>query len=123
MKKDELGLTRKQHYALLFFASCTSIYEASRQSGIVPQTYYKWLQNPTFRQALEKEKARIREEAMHILKASLHKATEKLVQLLEAVSESIQRQAANDIIHYVQKDREINEIEARIEQLENKVRK
>lgn len=123
MKRDGTGLTRKQRYALRYFASCSTVHEAARQSGVVPQTYYKWLQNPTFCFELEKEKATLRDEAMHILKVHLHKATEKLINLLNAESESIQRQTANDIINHLQRDRELCDIEERMEILEDRVKR
>jgi hypothetical protein len=59
--------------------------------------------------------------ALDSLKANVGKATETLVKLLDSKSEPIRARAAEDIIEFAQKAIEHEELEKRIEALEQRL--
>ena len=58
-------------------------------------------------------------EALDVLKVNTRKAAETLVGLLDSSNEFLQRLTANDVLAHVQKNRELETIEERIEAIEN----
>ncbi len=86
------------------------------------ETYYQWLSNPAFKEALGRQKDRVVEEALDIMKANMTKAVNALVGLLKTKNQFLKRSVANDILGHVLKSKELEDIERRIEALERAVR-
>src|SRR5579872_1470086 len=101
MKKDAKELSPRQRQALPCFLNANSIIECCKKAGISPKTYYEWMNETPFKEALEKEKSLLREEALSILKLSLPRAVKTLSDLLETPNESVRRLAAKDIMEHV----------------------
>ena len=83
---------------------------------------YAWLKEETFRQELKRQRDAVIERALDNLKANISKATETLVKLLDSDKEPIQARAAEDIIEFTQKALEHEELEKRIDALEESIK-
>jgi hypothetical protein len=119
-KTDETGLSKRQLKALPFFVTSCSDIDACRQANISKQTYYEWLKNPHFKKELKNLRDLVIEDAVEQLKAYTSKAVSTLVQLLDVDNNALQRNVANDILNYVARYKEIQELEERIEAMERR---
>ena len=119
IKSDKNRLSERQVKALPFFISTPSDKEGCRQAKIAPQTFYEWLKEPAFKAELSRLRNMIVDDAVESLKAHTTRAVDTLVKLLDTGNPSLQRSVANDIIQHVIKFKECQEIERRIQALEN----
>ncbi len=114
MKKSESNkLSVKQRKAIFHLIACSTVKEALKKTGISHQTYFHWIQQSLFQDALRDAREKVFEDAFDFLKFNVKKGAETLVDLLDAESESVRRQTANDILNHLQKHREINDIQLR----------
>ena len=119
---DTSDLNERQLKALTFFAACITHEDACRQASISRNTFYEWLKEPNFKQALRQLQSSIMEDAMNSLRNCAAKAVERLVHLMEHGSnENVQRMAANDLLKHLQEYKEQEDIIARVEDLKEKV--
>ena len=117
-KTDETGLSKRQLKALPFFVTSCSDVDACRKANISKQTYYEWLKKPLFKRELKRLRDLVIEDAVEQLKAYTSKAVSTLVKLLDVDNSALQRNVANDILNYVARYKEIQELEERIEAME-----
>ena len=115
------GLTEKQLRLIPFLLGAPSMEEACKQAKISKVTVYGWLKREAFRGELRRQREEVIRVALDTLKASTAKATETLVRLLDSEKETISIRAAESIIEYTQKALEHEELERRIEALEEKL--
>jgi len=119
-KTDETGLSERQLKALPFFVTSCSDIDACRKANISKQTYYEWLKNPHFKAELKHLRDLVIEDAVEQLKAYTSKAVSTLVNLLDVDNSALQRNVANDILNYVARYKEIQELEESIEEMEGR---
>jgi hypothetical protein len=119
-KSDQNGLSERQLKALPFFITSCSEIEACRSANISKQTYYDWLKEAPFKAELKRLRDLVIEDAVEQLKAHTSKAVNTLVKLLDADNGALQRGVANDILTYVARYKEIQELETRIEAIESR---
>ena len=119
-KSNQTGLSERQLKALPFFVTSCSDIDACRQANISKQTYYEWLKNPHFKAELKHLRDLVIEDAVEQLKAYTSKAVSTLVKLLDVDNSALQRNVANDILNYVARYKEIQELEERIEAMEGR---
>ena len=116
-------LTDRQVRVIPYLLTSPSIEEACRRARVHKTTVYEWLKDETFRRELKRQRDAIIERALDSLKANIAKATETLVKHLDSGKENISLRAAESIIEFTQKAVEHEELERRIEALEDKVTK
>src|SRR5215475_9573429 len=114
-------LTAKQARVIPYLLGAPSIEEGCRRAKISKVTVYEWLKQEIFRQELKRQRDELIKGALDSLKANVSRAIETLVKLLASKSEPIRARAAEDIIEFVQKAIEHEELEKRIEALEEKL--
>ena len=118
--KDRSSLTRRQLHALPFLISNPSIELAAKQAGISPKQIFDWLNQPAFRQELENRKNNAVNQAVDRLKATVSKACDTLIGLLDhAESESVRHRVAIDMLNMTLKFMEFKDVEQRIRKLED----
>ena len=117
---DDWELTDRQKRVIPFLLASPSTEEACRQAHINKTTVYEWLKDKTFRQELKRQRDAVIERALDSLKARIAKASETLVKHLDSTRENISIRAAEDIIEFAQKALEHEELEKRIEALEQR---
>ena len=70
--------------------------EACRRARINKTTVYEWLRDETFRHELKRQRVAVIERALDSLKATIAKASETLVKLLDSDKEAIRARAAEN---------------------------
>ena len=122
MTEPNKKLTDRQKQALPHLVGCGSCEEGCRAAGITRTTYYEWLKRPIFKKELDALREGVIRDAVDMLKGAATKAAQKLVGLLDTEDNpSLLRFVANDILGHVMKFKELEDIEARIQQLEMRV--
>ena len=103
----------------------SSSYEKGcRKARISRNTFYEWLKDPVFKAELKRQRDTVIEEALETLKSSMTNAVKVLLELLdETKNEYLKRNVAKDIIGYVIKAKEIEDLDKRITEIENSIRK
>ena len=114
-------LTDRQRRVIPHLLASPSTEEACRRAKINKTTVYEWLRDETFRQELKRQRDAVIERALDSLKASIAKATETLVKHLDSKRENISIRAAEGIIEFAQKALGDEELEKRIEALEERL--
>jgi len=102
-------------------ADARSIEEGCKRAGVSKATVYEWLKDDVFRNELKRQRNSIIDSAVDTLKANIAKATETLVKHLDSKHENISIRAAESIIEFTQKALEHEELEKRIEALEDRL--
>jgi len=115
-------LSAKQLQALPHIVVAASDKEGCKAAGISRNTYYKWAKEPAFMAELAKRRDQVVTESLDVLKGHIDKAVAALVGLLKTKNEGLRRQTATNIIDYVLKIKEINEIEKRLDTIEEAIR-
>ncbi|WP_068470303.1 hypothetical protein [Candidatus Protochlamydia phocaeensis] len=97
-------MKRSQQKAIPYLLSCKSYAQAAREIGVSENQIY-----PEFKAELDRQRNTVIELSIGTLKLSTIKASETLVELLSSPIDNVQRGAANDILNYVAKYKEIQE--------------
>ena len=118
---DSKALTARQTRVIPYLLDASSIEDGCKRARVSKVTVYAWLKQENFRQELKRQRDELIRGALDSLKANLSKATETLVKLLDSDSEPMQARAAEDIIEFGQKALEHEELEKRIEALEERL--
>jgi predicted DNA-binding protein YlxM (UPF0122 family) len=118
---DSKLLTARQMRVISYLLDAPSIEEGCKRAKISKVTVYAWLKQENFRQELKRQRDELVRGALDSLKANVTKATETLVKLLDSDSEPMQLRAAEDIIEFAQKAIEHEELQKRIEVLEERL--
>lgn len=111
-------LPEKQRRLIPYIVNAHTIEQGCRDAGITATTFYMYLKDPAFAQELRAARDGAVSEAMETLKNATTKAVSELVLLLSSADENIRRRAAVDVLSFVTKWREFNEIEDRLVQIE-----
>jgi hypothetical protein len=117
-KSSAEELTERQRKTIPFLVASPTMEEGRRKAKLSKNALYEWLKTPVFRQELSAQRELVITEALDALKGHMTKATETLVGLLNADSDSLKRYVANDIINHVLKAKELQDLEERLEKLE-----
>jgi hypothetical protein len=99
-------------------AAGLEIAEAAKVANVSESTAYRRLRDPAFRHLVAELRGKMVEQAVGRLAASMTKAADRLVKLLDSKSERVRLNTAKAIIGMVQKLREQTEIEDRLAALE-----
>jgi transposase len=118
---DSKALTTRQTRVIPYLLDAPSIEEGSKRARVSKVTVYSWLKQENFRQELKRQRDELIRGALDSLKANIGKATETLVKLLDSKSEPIRARAAEDIIEFAQKAIEHEELEKRVQALEERL--
>jgi hypothetical protein len=118
---DPKALTARQIRVIPYLLDAPSIEEGCRRAKVSKVTVYEWLKQEAFQRELKCQRDELIRSALDSLKANVGRATETLVKLLGSKSEPIRARAAEDIIEFAQKALEHEELEKRIEALEERL--
>ena len=118
-------LTRKQEEAIIALLSSRNTEEAARACNIPPRTLHRWLTEPAFTAAYREARRQAYQQSIAVLqKGSTAAATTLLKVMLDlATPASTRVRAAESILAHSAKAIEIEDIEARVEELERAVEK
>ena len=114
-------LTPKQLRVIPFLLESPSIEEGCKKARVAKATFYGWLKEEAFKEALRSQREEVIRGGLETLKANVSRATETLVRLLDSEKEAIQVRAAEDIIEFTQKALDFERIEKRVGDLERRL--
>jgi phage terminase small subunit len=114
-------LTARQRRTIPFIVTSPTIVEGVSKAGITTKTFYQWLEQPHFKAELDRQRDEAAKNALDTLTQALTKAVENLVGLIDNADDRLKRLACKDVIEYVLKHREIEELEKRIEAIEQRL--
>jgi hypothetical protein len=117
-KSSAEELTDRQRKSIPYLVASPTMEEGRRKAKLSKNALYEWLKNPVFKRELSAQRDLVVTEALDTLKGHMNEATETLVNLLNADSDSLKRYVANDIINHVLKAKELQDLEERLEKLE-----
>ncbi|MCX5803483.1 MAG: hypothetical protein NTU69_08145 [Proteobacteria bacterium] len=111
-------LTDRQLRSISCILNAKSIEDGCKQADVPKTTFYGWLQDPNYKDELTRQRNEVIQEGLSNLKTSIRKAVEVLMECLNSKDESVKRRAANDLLTHCLRLREIEEVEDRLQALE-----
>lgn len=117
----ESGQVRaKQEAFITVFLSTKSIMEAAKKAGVSDRTARRWLQEPAMQEALRTARTDIYQQSLQDLKKATQFAVALLVACLQEneASMSVRVRAAETILRHAIEIHSLQELEARIAELE-----
>ncbi|MGB9663240.1 MAG: phBC6A51 family helix-turn-helix protein [Moorellaceae bacterium] len=115
-------LTRKQEQAIAALLEQPELTLAAKAVGVSPVTLWRWLQKPEFKEAYEAAKKRLVEGAINRIQAATGKALDTLLEVMgSGEKESARVSAAKTILDLAFHVAALEEIEKRLEALEEKL--
>ena len=121
--EEKIKLSRRQLKAIPFLIGSPTYTQGCEKAKINKTTLYKWLKNPEFRTELDRQRSEIVEAAFGMIAQNIEKAVSTLVGLLDTGDDRVKRLTANDIIGHFLKQKELEDLEERIQQIERQLEK
>lgn len=121
-KPTENNFTERQRNLLIEMVRHTDIQAACKAAEIGRTTAYRWLGQPAFRAELSRLRNDTMSQALSSIKSLTNRAAQELGALLDSNNEGLRRLVCKDILRHAIQIREIEEIEQRLEQLEQKLK-
>ena len=116
-KNKNSGLSHRQQSILPTVALSPSVSEAARTAGVSESTLYRWMEDPAFREELD----RMRQEAAHLARSQimglLPRAVEVLAELLNHPDAALRLRAARDILSIAHRSVELQKLQSDIRQM------
>lgn len=117
-KTESKTLTAKQLKAIPIILAAASLDAAAKKAAIGRETIYRWLKQKHFRERLEQKRQELFEEGLNRLKAATDLAAVKMIEMLDSKDENTRRLVAKDILNFALKAVEAQDLEERIERIE-----
>jgi hypothetical protein len=117
-------ISRKQEQAIAALLTCSSIADAVQQCGMAESTLYRWLKETAFRAAYREARRQVVQQAIGQLQQATGTAVQTLVTIMQhaEASASAKVSAAKAILETAVKAVEIEDLEARITALEQRLK-
>jgi len=117
-------LNRKMDAAIIGLLSCRNIEEAAKQAGIGTQTLVRWMKLPEFDRAYrEARRDAFRQSVARLQQASGAAVTTLLKTMVDpSVAPAVKVRAADCVLSHSTKAIEVEDLEARISELERAAR-
>jgi hypothetical protein len=113
-----VNLNDRQLKAISLILSAPTLEKGCGKAQISKQTFYNWLENPDFKAELTRQRNEVIQEGLSNLKTSIKKAVDVLMDCLNSTDKSVKRRAANDLLSHCLRLREIEEVEDRLQKIE-----
>ncbi len=114
-------LSRRQLKAIPFLVSNPTYTQGCEKAKINKTTLYKWLKNPDFKAALDRQRDEVASEAFGVLTQNLTKAVESLVGLLDHQDDRLKRLTAKDVIDFIIRHKENEDLDRRLTEVEKRL--
>jgi len=114
-------LTTKQFRAIHAILQTTSIKKAAEKARVSEASIYRWQHKPEFKAELDRRRLELFNEGLNLLKLSTKKAALRLLEFLNGEDKSASRWAAREILNFAIRAAELQDIEQRLERLEDKL--
>jgi len=118
---EKSQLTDRQLKAIPLIVASPTYTEGCQKAKINRATFYEWLKEPEFKAELERQRNEIVAEGFGVLSQNLTKAVEALVNLLNHKDERLKRLTAKDIIDFIIKHKENEDLDKRLTIIEQQL--
>jgi hypothetical protein len=115
-------LSGRQLRVIPYLLGAPSIEEGCKRARVSKGAIYEWLKDEAFQAELHRQREQLTAVALDTLKASIAKATVTLIKHLDSGKETISIRAAEHIIDFAQKAIEYEKLDARITELEERLK-
>ena len=119
--QEKIKLTNRQLLAISRIIASPTLEEACRKAKISRGTLYAWLKDETFKIELKRQRDEVIKEGLDRLKCAMTKAIDGLIKLMDSPRADLRRWVYKDVIDYALKRIEIENIEERIERIEQTI--
>ena len=123
LSREEKPLSNRQQLAIAEVLANSSLEGARRRLKVSKGAFYGWLKDPRFQAELGRQRAALIGHAVDRLKYGITRAVEKLLELLGEGQPGIELRAAQAILDHGFKAIELQELETRLETLEQAVQR
>ena len=111
-------LTDRQLKAIPVIVANPTYTQGCKKAKVNSTAFYEWLKDPEFRAEIDRQRENIAAEAFAMLTQGLTKAVDTLVGLLDNTDDRLKRLIAKDIIDFIIRHKENEELEQRIAAIE-----
>jgi HEAT repeat protein len=119
MSKNVQYLSENQLRVMPYLLSNSCVARAAEEARVSPKQVYRWLQeSKPFRDELRSRQMAVADAAMSNLLSHIQKAVDTLVGLLDSDKPTVRRAAARDLLDMALKLKAVDDLEKRLEQLE-----
>jgi AcrR family transcriptional regulator len=116
------ALSGRQLRVIPYLIGAPSVEEGCKRARVSKASVYEWLKDEAFKNEVRRQREQLTAIALDTLKASIAKATLTLVNHLDSRRENISIRAAESIIEFAQKAMEHENLEKRVEALEERIK-
>lgn len=114
----EAKLTTRQAKAIPVLLSARSYEEGCKKARVSKTTFYTWMQDEVFSAEFHRQRNEIVEVAFGMIAQNIEKAVTTIVGLLDSKDERIQRLTARDLIDFIIRHKENEDLDKRLTQVE-----
>jgi len=118
---EKTQLSDRQLKAIPVIVASPTYSEGCKKAKLNRTTFYEWLKIPEFKVELDRQRDEIAAEAFGVLSQSLTQAVETLVSLLENKDDRLKRLAAKDIINFIIRHKENEDLDERLTEVEKQL--
>jgi hypothetical protein len=119
---DNGELSGRPLRVILYLLGAPSIEEGCKRAHVSKGAVYEWLKDEAFKTELRRQREQLTAIALDTLKTSIAKATVTLAKHLDSERENISIRAAESIIELAQKALEHENLEKRMQALEERIK-
>ena len=119
---EETKLTTKQAKTIPILLAAKNYEKGCKSARISKTTFYKWMQDEGFAGEFERQRNKIAEAAFGMIGQNIEKAVGVLVGLLDTGDDRVKRLTANDVIGHFLKHKELDDLDERIQRVEEQLR-
>ncbi len=120
-KTKKTKLTARQLKAIPKIVTSPTYTEGCKKAKVNRTTFYEWLKKPEFKAELDRQRDEIAAEAFGVLSQGLTQAVEALVGLLDNKDDRLKRLAAKDVIDFIIRHKENEDLDERLTEVENRL--
>lgn len=120
---EKTQLTARQIKAIPIIVASPTYSEGCKKARLNRTTFYEWLKIPEFKAELDQQRNEIASEAFGVLSQALTKAVESLVDLLDSKDSRLKRLAAKDVIDFIIRHKENEDLDRRLTEVEKQLAK
>jgi hypothetical protein len=120
---EKSQLTDRQLKVIPIIVASSTYTEGCEKAEINRTTFYDWLKIPEFKAELDRQRNEITAEAFGVLSQSLTKAVETLTGLLDHQHDRLKRLTAKDIIDFIIRHKENEDLDKRLTEVEKCISK
>jgi hypothetical protein len=118
---EKTQLADRQLKAIAVIVASPTYSEGCKKAKINRTTFYEWLKEPEFKAELDRQRDKITAEAFAILTQNITRAVETLTGLLDTQDNRLKRLAAKDVIDFIIRHKENEDLEKRLTVIEQRL--